>query len=274
MRLRWHGTAALTIESGGVTIAVDPFVGMPPGMSDAERLKTERADIFRAVDAVLVTHGHFDHIYDIAALYAGTDTPIYATKTPIGTLRAQGLSDTQLGLITPAREFAVGDFHITAYQSRHCTFDLAVILKTVFRRATLRRPKRLIELLRLNKAYPEGGETLMYEIEAEGRRVQLMGSMGMAEGVDYPVGADLLILPFQGTGNPARTVAPIVARLRPKRILLDHYDDAFPPMSAQIKTEDFEKKMTSAGIPTEAMKTDTAYYVGEGLDPPVSRREQ
>ena len=261
MKLRWHGTAAVTFESGEYTIAIDPFIGMPIGVGDEERLKSERADLFRAVGAVLVTHGHFDHIYDIPALYKDKDIPIYATKTPIATLKSKGMDAERLNLITPVQSFSIGDFRITAYQSKHCTFDFAVILKTVFRRLTLRHPVRLIKLLRLNKAYPENGETLLYEISAEGKRIHLMGSMGMADGVQYPEGADLLILPFQGTGDPGKTVTPIVEKLKPKAILLDHYDDAFPPMSALIKTEKFEKKMASAGIPCEAIKTDKIYEI-------------
>ena len=261
MKLQWHGTAALTIMSGGMTLAVDPFIGMPIGLSDAERLRTDRARTFQQADAVLVTHGHFDHIYDIPALYGGTDIPIYATRTPVNTLIEKGIDHTQLHSLTPGESFSIGNFRITVFQSRHCTFDLAVILKTVFRKETVRHPKRLFDLLRLNKAYPENGETLLYLIEADGKRVQLMGSMGMAEGVDYPTGADLLILPFQGTGDPARTVRPIIDRLQPKRILLDHYDDAFPPMSAEIRTDRFVREMTDKGIPCEAMRTDKVYEI-------------
>ena len=261
MKLRWHGTAALTIEYGGRIVAVDPFIGMPVGMSDEDRRATGRADIFRSADAVLITHGHFDHIYDVAALYAGTDIPIYATETPLATLRSQGMSGDWLRLLTPPQKFDVCGLHITVYPGRHCTFDLGVILKTVFRRKTARHPGRLISLLRLNKAYPENGETVLYQIEADGRRVQLMGSMGMRYDVDYPAGADVLILPFQGTGNPSKTVAPIVERLRPKAILLDHYDDAFPPMSADIRTDKFTRKMTSQGVPCEAMNTEKVYEI-------------
>ena len=261
MILRWHGTAALTIESGGLTLAVDPFVGMPLGVSDSERLSGERARIFREADAVLVTHGHFDHIYDIPALYGGSGTPIYATETPMDTLRENGVSEDSLRLLTPPQSVMIGDIKVTAYRSRHCVFDAAVIFKTATRPLTLRHPARLLELLRLNKAYPENGETVMYEIESDGCRLQIMGSMGMADGADYPDGADMLVLPFQGTGDPAKTVAPIVERLRPKRILLDHYDDAFPPMSARIRTEAFEHKMTAAGVPTEAMRTDRKYSI-------------
>jgi L-ascorbate metabolism protein UlaG (beta-lactamase superfamily) len=261
MEIRWHGTAALTIRRDGYTVAVDPFVGMPIGETDEVRYGGERARLFKEADAVLVTHGHFDHIYDIPALYRDADTPIYATETPIATLTALGMNRGRLHLITPPQEFILGGMTVRACQGRHCTFDLAVILKTIFRRLTWRHPATLARLLRLNKAYPENLETLFYEIEADGKRVQLMGSMGLDDDTVYPTGADLLILPFQGTGDPAKTVRPLVERLRPKRIVLDHYDDAFPPMSAQIETEKYEKECTAAGTPCEAMKTDRVYQI-------------
>ena len=93
------------------------------------------------------------------------------------------------------------------------------------------------------------------------RSAQTASSMGMDETVDYPSAADLLILPFQGTGDPAKTVAPIVAALKPKRILLDHYDDAFPPLSSQVRTDDFVVKMNGKGILTEAMEIGKGYEV-------------
>ena len=50
-------------------------------------------------------------------------------------------------------------------------------------------------------------------------------------------------------------VMPLVERLAPRGILLDHYDDAFPPMSATVDTAGFvtaaEKRL---GIPCRALK--------------------
>ena len=112
-----------------------------------------------------------------------------------------------------------------------------------------------------NKRYPENGETLFYEIEADGKRIQLMGSMGMDEDTSYPIGADALVLPFQGTGDPGKTVLPYVHRLAPKRIFLDHYDDAFPPMSSQIETAGFVTDMHREGIPAVAMEYGKTYDI-------------
>lgn len=262
MKLSWYGTAALTLEEDGFCMAVDPFVAMTPvGVSDDVRYGSETAAALKKADAVLVTHGHFDHIYDIPTLFSDSDAKIYATKTPCDTLRSHGVSDEELTVIAPGDMLTVGPFDVTVYQGRHCRFDAGVAKQTLLRKSTVTHLKDLLWLWRLNKRYPENGETAFYEIHAGGRRIQLMGSMGLDEQTDYPADADLLILPFQGTGDPAKTVAPIITALNPKRILLDHYDDAFPPLSSQIRTEDFVVRMNGRGILTEAMQTGKVYEI-------------
>ena len=259
MKLRWYGTASVTIESNGFRLAADPFLGIP---IEENRIRRQlRAIPFRGADAVLVTHGHFDHILDLPRLYNDFFIEIYATATPCNTLMDKGIKLSRLHWIEPNQTLEIGDFSVKVYQGRHCRFDIGVVCKTLFKAETFRHPKRLIQLLKLNGEYPENGETVFYEITAEGKRIQLMGSMGLDPAVDYPTGADALILPFQGTGCPAKTVAPIIERLQPKAIFLDHYDDAFPPMSDHVATAEFAAYMTANGVPTAAMLRGKTYEI-------------
>ena len=91
--------------------------------------------------------------------------------------------------------------------------------------------------------FPEKGETAAYQIEAEGKRILLLGSMELDPDTVYPENADLLILPYQGKENMAEAAMEIVERLKPARILLDHFDDAFPPVSEEVDTRPFKKAM-------------------------------
>lgn len=262
MKLTWYGTAALILEENGFRLAVDPFVAMTPiGISDKQRYKSNRAAAFRTADAVLVTHGHFDHIYDIPALYKDSPATIYATHAPQESLAERGVDADRITLIAPGDMLQIGPFDVAVCQGRHCKFDAGVVRQTLLKKSTAAHLGKLLKLWKLNMDFPENGETAFYDIHVGSRHIQLMGSMGMDENTDYPTGADLLILPFQGTGDPAKTVAPIIAALQPKRILLDHYDDAFPPLSSQVRTEDFVVRMNGRGIFTQAMDIGKVYEI-------------
>ena len=74
-------------------------------------------------------------------------------------------------------------------------------------------------------------EEKMTEKQADRKTVCLMGSMNLREDIDYPTDADLLILPYNGWEDNFPPAVWVIERLQPKRILLDHYDDSFPPIT-------------------------------------------
>ena len=252
MRLTWLGTASLLLEAGDTVLAFDPFPGLPldaaPGgpVPDAAR--------YAGASAVFVTHGHFDHILYIPALYGDKTLPVYATETPCATLRREGFAPSRLRQIAPGWEGTLGPFRITALQSRHCRFDAALVLRTALRPRLWAHPGRMLRLMRLNRRWPENGETLLYDVTDGEVRVQLLGSLGLDPDTDCPPGADALVLPFQGRSDPAAAALPVIERLRPRSVLLDHWDDAFPPMSACVPTAEFAALVRARlGIPCRAL---------------------
>ena len=103
--------------------------------------------------------------------------------------------------------------------------------------------KNIPFLLYANHEFKEGNETVAYEIRAEGRTILLLGSLALAEEEPYPEHADLLILPYQGNNDLEREAAKIIERLQPRRILLSHFDNAFPPISRTVDISKFKKMM-------------------------------
>ena len=253
MKLTWMGTAALMLQSGDTTVAVDPFPGLP--LDEPINREIPDRGLFQRADHVLVTHGHFDHIQFIPALYGQGTCPVYATETPCRTLESKGFPTGRLHRITPGDAFDLGPLHVRTWQGRHCHFDFPLVVRTLGSPRALTHPARLAKLLKLNKEYDEAGEILFYEVTDGGCRLQIMGSLGLDDATEYPTGADWLILPYQGRSDLVKYALPMVERMAPKAVLLDHYDDAFPPMSSAIDTAAFEETVSRRlGIPCRALQ--------------------
>lgn len=242
MKITWYGAASLLVRQGESAIAFDPFFGAPIGCFAKKASCSLPGDDFRAVTDVFVTHGHFDHLFHLPALSGMLPACIFhCTLAPRETLIRRGVDPKQIVPSAAGKTDRVFPFAVTAYAGRHCRFDLRLILKTVFRRTFFRHPVHLAHLVVQMLRFPEKGEILFYEVSCVGRRVQIMGSLGLDPDTDYPTGADVLILPFQGRSDLSRCALDVVRKLRPRFVLLDHYDDAFPPVSSDVDTQDFIK---------------------------------
>ena len=259
MILRWTNTASLLLSEDDTVIAFDPFLGMFPDQPESER--EELLKLYREAKNVFVTHGHFDHIASFAEIYKDTNTKIYATATPVASLKRDGLDEKNLVTIRPGQAFRIGPFRIDVYHSKHCNFDTGIVLKTVFNRRMVKMFPQMRKISALRKAYPENGEIVFYDIRCKDKHLQILGSMNYDETVSCPKDADLLILPLQGRSDQDTYALRIVDRFRPKRILLDHYDDSFPPMTSPLSTEGFEKNVRQKGIGCDKMKQYENYSI-------------
>ena len=242
------------MREGDAAIAFDPFFGMPVGcFTDKNPVSLPRDDFSRVTD-VFVTHGHVDHIYYLPELCGTSDFRIHCTSTPRKTLVRRGVPPERIVPASAGGTDSVSPFTVTAYRGRHCRFDLPIILKTVFRGSFFRHLVHAVRFLLEMLRFPEKGEILMYEVSCGGKRIQVLGSLGLDADTVYPTGADVLILPFQGRSDLEKYAPGIVRRLKPRAVLLDHYDNAFPPISDEIHTEDFIKILSAQEhIPCRAM---------------------
>lgn len=77
--LTWWGHAAFILHTpGGATIAIDPWLKNPNAPKDAAWPEQ--------VDAILVTHGHFDHVGDTKELQQKTGAQVYGSYELINLL--------------------------------------------------------------------------------------------------------------------------------------------------------------------------------------------
>ena len=242
MKITWLGTAAIRIEAAGERLLFDPFVQLVGGENP------NCLDDFLEDEVIFITHGHLDHLMEIPELLedeageACSDATVYCGSVAADTLDGMLQDAGQVVKVSPGDCIRIGRVSVKVHPGRHARPGRTA-LKTLLSPRMVRYAGNALALAWLNRRFPEGGQTLVYEMEAEGKTVLLLGSMDLAPEADYPKGAELLILPFQGCPDPAGQAARIVERLRPKRILLDHFDDAFPPVSRSVDTRPFKKLM-------------------------------
>lgn len=232
MKLRWFGTAAISYTQNDQSIIFDPFCGWNKKLEcfTHQELATQ-GDIF-------ITHGHFDHLADVPLILAQNKAVVHCSQPTADLLISQGVPHERVKVVRPGQILTAGHFNIHVYQGKHINFDRKLILRTFFNLRLLRYFGIFIRILKTNSKFPEG-QTLVYVIEADGKKIMHLGSLNLADGEDYPRGLDILALPFQGRSDLETYALSFVEKIRPKTIYLHHFDDAFPPVSSSVETAIF-----------------------------------
>lgn len=248
MKLTWFGTAAVAFSCNDTTIIFDPFVPL----KGAENPTPVSA--YDGYNTIFITHGHFDHIKSLPYICErNPKAQIYATKTPVKTLKDRGLFDDNLHEISYDASYSVGPFEIHVMHGKH-----AILPKFSFHRLFQILMDghwgNIIPIIKGAKEYPENDETIFYDIKADGKHICLLGSMNLRDEISYPTQMDVLLLPYNGWEDNYSPAVAIIERLKPKRILLHHYDNSFPPVSSDLDLTPILKKYGDIIMPLPWME--------------------
>jgi len=238
MDIKWYGTASISIESNNEKILFDPFVPMLGSKIDVH------LDDFIDYDKIFITHGNFDHIGSLKKIYKKNNKiKIYCTKTPYTYLNKKGIPLDNLVLINYNDVIELNGFKIKAYHSKHIMYDDDAIKKIILNINSYKYLYNVPWIVYKNKVCLENEETLFYDIEVENKHIFLMGSLGYDKDVIYPYGCDLFIMPYQGKKDVLTPALEIIDLLKPKAIMLSHFDNTFPPVSKNVSTLDIEEAL-------------------------------
>lgn len=243
MKITGFGNASVSLEIDDQILFFDPYLKDSVPVIEPLQSTNKRREALSKAKNILITHGHFDHLGSIYSLYHEQNVRIFCTETPSKTLQKQGFPKNMIQTVTPGEALRFGDISVSAYHTEHCHFNFGKIKEVVFHHHIFRQFRQFLHLISLNIKCPSGGECLLYEIEGNDKRIQLLGSAGLDEDTAYPEGADILILPYQGRSDMTSYCMKIIQRLKPKEVLINHYDDAFPPITCLENTDLFVESM-------------------------------
>ncbi len=239
MELTWYSNAVVKVRGERASIIFDPFFGRNP------ELRKFHLDDLAGVDAVLLTHGHFDHAADIPAIARDRALPVFAPKAVCENLRKRhGVPSERLHAVENGESFSVGDLRILPLKARHVHFDTPLVLDTAAQiiRGFSRTKSLLWKGLKEHRRFPMGA-CMAWQVATEGKSLLHFGSLALDEKQLYPTGTDILSLPFQGNSRVAELSFNAVRRLRPRSAYLHHFDDAFPPISRFVDPQPFADLM-------------------------------
>lgn len=237
MNITWLGTASLILEVSGERILFDPFVELRGGENP------NTLEDFIKEETIFITHGHFDHLYFVPQILEAGDVTVFCTDCPSRTLEKYAEDTQNVVKIRMGDEISIGDVKIKILQGKHIDFDKRLLKNILNPLRLLKYARNLPFLFWANRAFQEGGESVVYHIKAEGKELLLLGSLNLDEETQYPEEVDLLILPYQGSCELEKEAARLIDRIRPKKILLTHFDNAIPPLSRNVDTRPLKKMM-------------------------------
>lgn len=139
LAITWLGTSTVVISDGTTTLMSDGFfsrqsllaLASGPISPDTARIDAvlDRHGI-DSVDAILVTHSHYDHAMDAPWVAQRTGAVLMGSQSSANVGRGGGLPEQQIRVVTAGQAETVGDFRITFLTSNHVPQSRLIDLAT------------------------------------------------------------------------------------------------------------------------------------------------
>jgi L-ascorbate metabolism protein UlaG (beta-lactamase superfamily) len=210
MEIKYLGHAAFSLHDGDVTVLVDPFLtGNPKAAATADEVQA---------DAILLTHGHGDHLGDAVAIAKRTGATVQAITEIAEEIGEEGVSviDTNIG---GTAEYAWGSARLVP------AFHTSTTPK-----GTVTPAAGIVVELGGKRIYFVGDSALFSDLALPGKRGKI----------------DIAVIPIGGHYTMDRFDAVVAADfIKADTVIPSHYD-TFPPIETDAAA--FKADVEGAGF--------------------------
>jgi L-ascorbate metabolism protein UlaG (beta-lactamase superfamily) len=228
----WWGNHAWQLRSGGKVVLTDPWLTRfrtgtytAEGADPKSKIVSKPSVIDRYVttaDAILVHHGHYDHLPDVPYVARKTKATVLGNETHLNLLRALRAPADQLSQVTGGEYLPFEGFTIEVFRSLHSCGGTRHQFAYPGTRpgAVPPKPRTIDDLV-------EGG-TLAYVITIGGLRILSLSTAGFDPVALKDLQVDVVLAAPGGepgvTDRLLQTIKPV------KTVIATHWDDFDQPL--------------------------------------------
>lgn len=232
----WYGVTALLLRDGEHAIFIDPFFTRPEGLlplmlnrpiapDEARIAAALREAGIRRLDAVLVSHSHYDHAMDAGVVARLTGATLLGSASTANIGRGAGLPETQLRVVAAGEDLAYGPFHLRFIASRHAGASGGRPTGEID--APLRTPARFLD-------YRLGGTYSILVEHPQGRLLH-HGSAGWEPGALRGERAEVVFLGVALVDDLPGYLQETVDAVGARRVVPTHWDDFSRPLDQPLR---------------------------------------
>jgi L-ascorbate metabolism protein UlaG (beta-lactamase superfamily) len=228
----WWGNHAWQIRCGKYVVLTDPWLTRfktgtytPEGADPTTRIVSTPSVIDRYVttaDAILVHHGHYDHLPDVPYVARKTMATVLGNETHLNLLRALRAPSDQLSQVSGGEYLPFEGFTVEVFRSVHSCGGKRHQFAFPGTRpgAVPPRPRTIAELV-------EGG-TLAYVLTIGGLRILSLSTAGFDPGALRGLQVDVVLA---APGGEPGVTDRLLATLQPvKTVIATHWDNFDEPL--------------------------------------------